>query len=58
MCLKRKKYDYVDHFVNKYLLRGISEPMMERIINSPLVENDSFGPTESHVLNQYALNHF
>ena len=58
MCIKRKKYSYVEHFVHKYLLMGVKEPKEELIVLSPLVQNDVFGPTESHVLNKYSANHF
>ena len=37
---------------------GVKEPKEELIVLSPLVQNDVFGPTESHVLNKYSANHF
>ncbi len=37
---------------------GVIQSNHQLIIPSPLVKNDCFGPTESHVLHQCSPNHF
>ena len=34
------------------MLRGVDKPDSNKIFVNPLKHQDSFGPTESHVLNQ------
>ena len=39
-------------------MRGVSEPEKGKIFISPLKQYDSFGPTESHVLNKNPQHYF
>ena len=44
--------------MHKYRLRGVDKVDTHKIFKSPLMVHDSFGPTESHVLNKKPENHF
>lgn len=50
--IRKRKYDHAEHFMHKYRLRNVDLPDTKRIFVNPLKCQDSFGPTESHVLNQ------
>jgi hypothetical protein len=58
MCVKRKKYENASHFINKYALEGVNKSDKSKVFINPLKQQDSFGPTESHVLNKNAQDHF
>jgi hypothetical protein len=45
LCMRRRKYADVEHFMNKYKLRGVDVPDMKRVYQSPLKLQDAFGPT-------------